>query len=65
MTVLLQVELIVNVMPSLLILCGYCTNIKLISKCFQAENDVTDKKVVTLRLHLKGNAELLSSCASI
>ena len=30
----------------------------------KAKRDVTDTRVVTLSPHLKGNAELLSSCAS-
>ena len=53
------------------VLCGYCTNIKLIkgfSICFcevQVKNNVTDDKFVGLWLHLKGNAEISTSCASI
>ena len=47
--------------------CGYCTNMKLISRGFQyiqVKNHVTDNKFVTLSLHLKGNAEISLSCAS-
>ena len=76
MTILQQVEIVVIVMPyfrsiathTVWLLHKYEAHVKGFQICFrdlQAKNDATDNNFVTLWLHLKGNADLFSSCPSI